>query len=387
MKEPDLKDTNQAEIKQARQRAAFSIVLNLVLAVGKGTAGSIGGSAALIADAIHSATDVIASAAAFTGLWLAGKKHPSFPYGLYKAETLATLVVSVAVILAGYEIGRQALLGPSTMPDLALTLPVAIVSLIITLTFGFYQLRSGRRLHSKALEADARDYLADGMSTSVVVISLIGAYFGLALDRWAAGGVSIFVFWSGGTLLWRALRDLMDEAIDRETEREIIGFVESHPKVDHVERCLSRMAGGRFIVDLDVVYRSRSLDQAHRIAHLQENEIKKRFPRVVMVSVRTHSREPKSIRRLTPIDKPGGSITEHLAKAPWFVLEQIDADTGRIKSRDYLENPHCNAEVKRGLLVGQWLLGWRPDQFVASKAKESTVIALLKEAGVDIVSS
>ena len=128
LKDPDLKDTNQAEIKQAQQRAAFSIVLNLVLAVGKGTAGSIGGSAALIADAIHSATDVIASAAAFTGLWLAGKKHPSFPYGLYKAETLATLVVSVAVILAGYEIGRQALLGPSTMPDLALTLPVAAAS-------------------------------------------------------------------------------------------------------------------------------------------------------------------------------------------------------------------------------------------------------------------
>ncbi len=385
MKENESKDTNQSEITQARHRAAFSIALNLMLAVGKGVAGSIGGSAALIADAIHSATDVIASAAAFTGLWLAGKKHPAFPYGLYKAETLATLVTSVAVILAGYEIGRQALLGPSTLPDVALTLPVALISLVITLAFGLYQLRTGRRLHSKALEADARDYLADGMSTSVVVISLIGASFGLELDRWAAGGVSVFVFWSGGALLWRALRDLMDEAVDRETEREIIGLIESHPKVDYVERCLSRTAGGRFIVDLDVVYRSRSLDQAHRVAHLQEDQIKKRFPRVVMVSVRPHSRKPQFIRRLTPIDQPGGSITDHLAKAPWFLLEQIDADSGQIKRRDYLENPHCRTEVKKGLLVGQWLLGWRPDQFVTSQTKESTVIALLMEAGVDIV--
>lgn len=57
------------------------------------------------------------------GLWLAGKEHPSFPYGLYKAETLATLFTSVAVIIAGYEIARKALLGPETIPDVAVTFP------------------------------------------------------------------------------------------------------------------------------------------------------------------------------------------------------------------------------------------------------------------------
>ena len=98
------------EIKRARKRAAVSIFLNLLLSLGKGTAGVIGGSAALIGDAIHSATDVIGSAAAYFGLWVAAKKHPAFPYGLYKAETLATLITSIAVILAGYEIGRQAIL-------------------------------------------------------------------------------------------------------------------------------------------------------------------------------------------------------------------------------------------------------------------------------------
>jgi len=68
------------------------------------------------------------------------------------------------------------------------------------------------------------------------VISLIGAYFGLRLDRWAAGVVAVFVFWAGGQLLWRALRDLMDEAIDRNTEREIIELIEAHPCVEEVEK-------------------------------------------------------------------------------------------------------------------------------------------------------
>jgi divalent metal cation (Fe/Co/Zn/Cd) transporter len=75
----------------------------------------LGGSSALVGDSTHSATDVVGSADAC--LWLAGKKYPSFPFGLYKAETPATLFTSIAVILTGYEVGMRALLGPNILPD------------------------------------------------------------------------------------------------------------------------------------------------------------------------------------------------------------------------------------------------------------------------------
>jgi cation diffusion facilitator family transporter len=316
---------------------------------------------------------------------LAGKQHPSFPYGLYKAETVATLVTSVAVILAGYEIARRALLGPDTLPDVRVALPVAGAALIITFGFGLYQLRVGRRLHSIALEADARDYLADGLSTAVVVVSLIGAYFGLRLDKWAAGAVAAFVFWSGGHLLWRAIRDLMDEAIDRDTEREIIGFVESHARVERVEKCLSRTAGGRFIVDLDVIIRSHSQELADRIAHLLEEEIRRRFPRVVMASIKPHSRRSTQLQRLTPVKAPGGDMEAHLAKAPWFLHETIDRSSQEIIRQEYVQNPHLDAETKRGFLVGRWLLEFKPDQVIVVREKEGTAIALLKEAGVEVL--
>jgi len=378
---------SQTEIRKARWLAGFSILVNLLLATGKGIAGVMGGSSALVGDAIHSATDVVGSSAAWFGLWLAGKEHPSFPYGLYKAETLATLLTSIVVIVAGYEIGRQALLGPDTIPDVAVTLPVAVISLVITVTFGMYQLRAGRRLHSKALEADARDYLADAMSTSVVLLSLVGAYFGLHLDRWAAADVAVFIFWSGGNLLWRALRDLLDEAIDRETERDIIDLVNSHPRVDHVERILSRTAGGRFIVDLDVVIRSSSHNLVHRLAHLLESEIQEQHPRVVMARIKTHSREPAEISRLTPVSEPGGVITPHLGAAPWILYEVVDRHSGKVSGRQYLRNPHRNASRKKGYLVGKWMLGLKPDQVVVTEERESTAIALLKEAGVRVIVS
>jgi cation diffusion facilitator family transporter len=380
-------DVSLMEIRQARKRAAFSILLNLLLTLGKGVAGVVGGSSALIGDAIHSATDVVGSLAAWFGLWLAGKKHPSFPYGLYKAETLATLVTSVAVMIAGYEIARQAFLGPIRIPDIALTLPVALLSLVIALGFGFYQLYAGRRLHSKALEADARDYLADGLSTLVVVISLVGGYFNLSLDRWAAGVVSLFVFWSGGNLLWRAARDLMDQAIDRDTERDIIELAESHPYVERVEQCLSRMAGGRYIVDLDVVFRSGDLSLAHRIGHHIEDDIRSRFPRVVMTSVRIHSREPSDIRRMTPVRAQGGEIEESLTRAPWFLVESLDRESGSTIDHEYVQNPYCEAGTRRGLLVGKWILGRKPDQVVVLMKDENTAIVLLEESGVEVVVS
>ena len=382
---PPRGDSPGADLKSARKRAAFSIFLNLLLAIGKGTAGVMSNSAALIGDAIHSATDVIASAAAYTGLWIAGKRHPSFPYGLYKAETIATLAISVAVMIAGYEIGRRAMLGPAALPDVGLALPTALVSLLVSVSFGLYQLRSGKRLHSKALEADARDYLADGMSTAVVIVGLAGSYFGYHLDHWAAGGVAVFVFWSGGHLLWRALRDLMDEAIDRDTEREIVDRVLSYPRVERVERCLSRTAGGRFILDIDVVFRSHSLELAHRTSHMIEDDILKRHPRVVMVSIRTHSHDPSHFRRVTPVKEPKGAVEGRFARAPWFLLETIDTRSGEIHVQEYIQNPYLQARTRRGYRVGRWLLDFKPDQVVVLEEKEGTALSLLKESGVEVV--
>jgi len=381
---PDLV-AGRADLVSARRGAALSIGVNLGLALGKGAAGLVSGSAALLGDAIHSATDVIGSAAAYVGLSLAGRRHPSFPYGLYKAETLATLFISGAVILAGYEIGRQAIVGPDKPPNFRLALPVALISLAVTLAFGLYQLGRGRRLHSPALLADARDYLTDAGSTAVVAAGLAGAYLGLSLDRWAAAVVALFVFWSGGQLLWSAVRDLLDQAIDRETERQIIRLVEAHPRVEQVERVLSRTAGGRFIVDLDVTLRAQSHQLADRIADQLEAEISRQFPLVVLARVRAHSRQSEQLLRLTPVQEPGGAIEAHLARAPWFLKETLDRSSQRIIGREYLENPHGQAEKKRGFLVGRWLLGLKPDQVVVAEEKEGTAVALLREAGVEVI--
>ncbi len=375
------------ELRSARRRAAVSIFLNISLAVGKGIAGVAANSTAMLGDAIHSATDVLASSAAYVGLWVAGRKHPSFPYGLYKAETIATLVTSIAVILAGYEIGRQAILGPKRLPEVDIALPVAVLSFVVALAFGLIQQRAGKRLNSPALVADARDYLADSLSTAVVIIGLAASWFGYAVDRWAAAIVSLFVFRSGGHLLLTAIKDLLDASIDRDTERQIINMVEAHPRITKVERCLSRTAGGRFIIDMDVILRTPSHEVADQVSDHLEETIVEKFPRVVMARIRPHYGKADILRRLTPVDRPDGEgkISSHVGGAPWFLLEKVEAATGNVLGREYLENPHCKAEKKKGFLVGSWLLLLKPDvMMVPESVKASTALALLREAGVEI---
>jgi len=380
-------NNNQAgkKLAESKKRAIISIFLNLFLAVGKGIAGVLSGSAALIGDAINSATDVFASMAVFVGIWVAGREHPSFPYGLYKAETVAVLATSVAVILASYEIGRQALFGVPRLPNVTIALPVAGVSFIIALGFGLIQLRAGKRLNSPALMADARDYLADSLSTAVVLLSLVLVPFGYNVDRLAAGIVSIFIFYAGGQLFVGALRDLLDASIDRETEREIIKFVEEYPRISKVKKCYSRIAGGRFLVDMDVELRTPSHKIADRVADRLEEDLLVEFPGLVLARIRPHFAQGKFTKRVTPVQSPEGEFSvAHVASAPWFLIETLLTESREVKKRQFIENRYKDAEKKKGMLVGRWLLKLKPDEVVAEDS-DSVALLLLKEAGVEIV--
>jgi len=379
-------EQSSQDLRTARHRAGVSIFLNLALATGKGLAGVLSGSTALIGDAIHSGTDVLASLATYVGLWVAGQEHPSFPYGLYKAETVATLITSIAVIVAGYEIGRQALFGTEAMPDTRIALPVAAASLLVALGFGLYQLREGKRLNSPAVQADANDYLADALSTAVVLIGLLAVKLGYNVDRWAAAVVSLFVFRAGGSLLFTALRGLLDAAMDRETEREIIEMVERHPRITRVKQCLSRTVGGRFIVDLDVIMHTPSHKLADHVADRLEELIPRRFPLVVMARIRPHFSTDGTIRRIVPYESPRGERSSHFSSAPWFLIETVKEDGGQVTGREFVENPHAREARKRGLLVGQWLLRLKPDEVVVPEEKRKTTAAvLLQEAGVELL--
>jgi cation diffusion facilitator family transporter len=96
-------------VEKSEKVAALSIFINIALLAIKYTFAMLSGSVGLAADAIHSSSDVLASLTVFAGLKISRRRSKRFPYGLYKVENLASLIVAIAILLAGYGIAKSAL--------------------------------------------------------------------------------------------------------------------------------------------------------------------------------------------------------------------------------------------------------------------------------------
>ncbi len=137
-------------------------------------------------------------------------------------------------------------------------------------------------------------------------------------------------------------------------------------------------------MDMDVVMHTPSHKTADLVADRLEEELLVEFPGLILARIRPHYAPGQFIKRVTPVSEPEGELSMRLASAPWFLIETMKTETKEVKKREFIENRYKDAEKKKGLLVGRWLLKLKPDELVAVDT-ESVAIALLKESGVEII--
>ncbi|NNK12943.1 MAG: cation diffusion facilitator family transporter, partial [Desulfofustis sp.] len=146
--------------------AGLAFFLNLILAAIKAVLAAFTGSLAITASAIDSGTDAVASLVIFGGIRLSARKTRTFPLGLYKLENVASVIISLFIFIAGYEIVKQIL---STVDSLPHITPVTIFllagSTLAIFGFGQYALHIGRRTKSPALIAEGRHRQVDVLSS------------------------------------------------------------------------------------------------------------------------------------------------------------------------------------------------------------------------------
>ncbi len=130
-------------MEQSEKIGLYSIETNLILVGIKCGLSLLSGSVALIADAIHSATDVISSATVFAGIKISKRKSKNFPYGLYKVENFVSLLSSILIFLAGFGIVHTVFFKRQSLKDEYL--PYAIAGVDITATSVTYPGASGKR--------------------------------------------------------------------------------------------------------------------------------------------------------------------------------------------------------------------------------------------------
>jgi cation diffusion facilitator family transporter len=344
----------------------YSLLVNIALVAGKLTLSFITGSLALRADAIHSLVDVFGSIALIVGLLIANRKSGRFPYGLYKVENVVTVIIAVLLFVTAYEIVSEAIRGETEAVSYSGWLLGAIGALIVVpYLFSRYEVKVGKQYNSPSLIADSKQFRADVLSAFIVFFALLAQYFGIPLDRFAAGIVALFIAYAGWGLLSSSMRVLLDASVDRETLAQIRSIIEAEPAVSTIQDVAGRNSGRYMFVEATLTLRVSDLAKAHQISQRIESKIKETQCCVDRVLIHYEPKAKPTIRYAIAVTSDKGEISPHFGKSPNFFLVDIDMKSKKVIRREVIDNPHVGFEKGRGIKVAQFLLGHKPDVIVA----------------------
>ncbi|NMB02378.1 MAG: cation transporter [Firmicutes bacterium] len=212
------------------------IVINLLLVVGKVTAGIFAGSVAVIADGLNNLMDALGAIITLLGFKMAAKKaDDEHPFGHGRYEYIAGLAVAVLVLVVGVELARSGIteiLDPSPVDFGTPIVIVLVISVAVKSWMALFYRRFSKRIGSSALKAVSVDSRNDALATSAVFISaLVSRYAGIELDGWAALGVSLFILYNGIGLLKETISPLVGEAPSEELVDYISEKITAHKQV------------------------------------------------------------------------------------------------------------------------------------------------------------
>ncbi len=268
--------------KEKERWALGSLILNLTLAILKLVAGLFTGSLALIAEAIHSFSDLVASIISLISVKLSSKKPADFPYGLYKIENIAAIIISFFLFFASYEIIREAFFSEkeTEIKHTGIAILVMVIAMISTFIYSRLEIKAAKRLNSPTLLADAQHIWADFLSSLIVIVGLIGVYFGYPLDKYAAALVALFILHSGWEIFISGIKVLLDVSIDEEELNKIKEIIYKHPAVVEIKNLKGRAAGSYKFLDIELLLHNYGLRETHRIVDEIEKDIKENIPNI-----------------------------------------------------------------------------------------------------------
>lgn len=290
-------DQSQTQASLDSERAAkrctwVSVVVNLVLTVAQVIVGLLAASQALVADGIHSLSDLLSDFAVLLAFQYSRKAPDAdHPYGHQRFENAASLVVGALLLAVGvgmlWSAGSK-VLAPAAIAQVdRVALWVALFTLAAKEGLFRYLLAVARRLRSSLLEANAWHSRSDAASSLVVAIGIGGNLLGFGLlDPIAALLVGLMVIKMGWEFLWNAMHDLTDHAASEQETRAIEQEIRAVPGVMGVHDLRTRRTGDMILVDVHLeIDGNLSVREGHEIADEVHDRVIARHP---VLSVLVH---------------------------------------------------------------------------------------------------
>jgi cation diffusion facilitator family transporter len=284
----------------------ISTIGNAVLAAAKVAVGLAAGSMAVLGDGVDSATDVVISVAMLVAALLI-RRPPSrrYPFGYAKAESVATIVLSLVVFFAGVQmlVSSVGMVFSGEVRELPATIAlwVTLFSIAGKLALAWYQFRVGRRAGSELIIANAKNMRNDVIISVSVLAGLFFTYVLKLpiLDPITGCVVSLFILRTGVEIFLESGFTLMDGVKDERVYAQIVAAVERVPEARNPHHIRTRLIGGRYMIDLDIeVEGSLSVAAAHDIADRVEESIHSEIEGVYDIEV--HIEPLGACRRAEP---------------------------------------------------------------------------------------
>jgi len=368
------------DLKEGRRVAGVVTVTTLLVALLKAGVGVLSGSIALVADSVHTAADALAIFASWFGLKIATRKAThKFPYGFYKAETLATLLVSAIIIYAAVELFLEGLSKISVPPDISvpgIAMGVSLASALFAFFVARWERRIGMQINAQSLLANADESRAD-IFTSLLVLVAIGASYFLVpyVEGVLTLGLALLVFYAGVKNGRVALYGLMDASLDAKMEKRMSELIRTTEGVRGVDGLKVRRAGPFWFGEVSIeVGRTVDVTRGHQISHQVVDRLKESFPHVDSFTVHIEPFQSQRRTVMIPLEDQSGlssHLANHFGRASYFAVVRLEG--GDVLQTHVFINPFRNREIRAGLAV--------VNDFVEREGVDTLIVRELGEIG------
>lgn len=331
--------TIESKFIKGENAAKYSALVNLVLAIFKGVIGFLSGSIALIADSIDSFSDIFASLAVYIGFRLSQRKpDEKFPYGYYKVQTFASLIISAIIIVTGIKIALESLnafLNPVIIKIPLVSLSAAAGSAVILLALARYKNKIGTEIGSRALIDDAKHSIIDVLSSTIVFIGILSSYLGYLRIQGISGIlVSFLIVYIGITIAKNAVLVLLDACLDPEKVRIIKSIAKNIDGVEGIHDVKVRRSGPFIFAELHLATKKKlPVKKAYEISKNIENAVKNEIAELDKLTVQIEPSKSMNISLAVPLKNDEdleSEISDHFGKAPYYIV--ADVHKGNIKN-------------------------------------------------------
>ena len=273
---------------------SIGIVGNVILSLFKFLAGIFGHSSAMVSDAIHSLSDVLATFIAWLGIRLSmqapDREHP---YGHERLECVASLLLGAILFGTGLMIGLSGLktILAGHYDELQSPGSVALIAAVVSIAtkegMFWYTRHYAKVLNSAAFMADAWHHRSDALSSIGSLIGIGGAMLGFPiLDPLASVAIAVCIIKVAYDILKDAVSKMLDTACSSEYEKKLADFISAQDGVDRLDVLHTRMFGNKIYIDAEIsVDGDKSLTDAHEIAESVHTQVEKHFDNIKHIMI------------------------------------------------------------------------------------------------------